>query len=68
MEKTKFLTIKDVATILRISERQIRSLCLTHLRGEEGGLRSGKLRSKWLVAESDLDEFIENMYPRTKRR
>lgn len=68
MAKTKFLSTKDIANTLNISERQVRSLCLTHLRGEEGGLRSGKVGRNWRIAESDLNEFIDKIYPRIRRR
>ena len=48
----KLLTIKEVAKILRVSERSINRYI------ESGRLRASRI-GQWRIKESDLDVFLE---------
>jgi len=48
----KLLTIKEVAKILRVSERSVNRYI------EAGRLRASKI-GQWRIKQSDLDEFLE---------
>jgi excisionase family DNA binding protein len=51
-EKSKFLTVAEVASILRVSSRTIER----HL--ANGTINGKKLGRKWIVPASALDEWI----------
>ena len=60
----KLLTIKEVAKILRVSERSVNRYI------EAGRLRASRI-GQWRIKESDLEKFLkENLnekgYPRKK--
>jgi len=48
----KLLTIKEVAEILRVSERSVNRYI------EAGKLKASKI-GQWRIKQSDLDEFLE---------
>jgi len=48
----KLLTIKEVAKILRVSERSVNRYI------EAGRLRASKI-GQWRIKQSDLEEFLE---------
>ena len=52
MTKDKLLTIKEVAEILRVSERSINRYI------EAGRLRASKI-GQWRIKQSDLDKFLK---------
>jgi len=53
MDKTdKLLIIKEVAQILRVSERSVNRYI------ESGKLKASKI-GQWRIKQSDLDEFLE---------
>lgn len=57
----KLLTIKEVAKILRVSERSVNRYI------EAGRLRASRI-GQWRIEESDLDKFFkENSNDRKKR-
>jgi excisionase family DNA binding protein len=47
-----FYTVAETAPILRVTEYEVSKLCRT------GRLRASKPGRSWLIAESDLLEFI----------
>jgi len=55
----KLLTIKEVAKILRVSERSVNRYI------ESGRLRAVKI-GQWRIKESDLNKFLEK-YSNVKR-
>ena len=52
MTEDKLLTIKEVAEILRVSERSVNRYI------EAGRLRASKI-GQWRIKQSDLDEFLK---------
>jgi len=52
MTKDKFLTIKEVAEILRVSGRSVNRYI------EAGRLRASRI-GQWRIKQSDLDEFLK---------
>jgi len=48
----KLLTIREVAKILRVSERSVNRYI------EAGRLKASKI-GQWRIKQSDLDEFLE---------
>ncbi len=48
----KLLTIKEVAKILRVSERSVNRYI------ESGRLRASRI-GQWRIKQSDLDEFLK---------
>ena len=52
MTKDKLLTIKEVAEILRVSERSVNRYI------ESGRLRASRI-GQWRIKQSDLDKFLE---------
>jgi excisionase family DNA binding protein len=60
MTNNKLLIIKEVAKILRVSERSVNRYI------ERGKLRASKI-GQWRIKQSDLDEFLkENLNIRKK--
>ena len=57
MTNEKFLTLKEVADILRVSERSIMRYI------ESGKLIASKI-GQWRIAESDLEKFIKQSQTR----
>ena len=49
----KLLTIKEVAKILRVSERSVNRYI------ESGRLRASRI-GQWRIKQSDLDKFLKN--------
>lgn len=58
----RFLTLADVAEVLNTSSAQVYALVR---RGELPAIKIGG-RGQWRVEASRLEEFIEQMYARTK--
>jgi len=52
----KYLTVAEVADTLRLTAWQVRTLCVS------GAIRATKPAGKWLVAETDLANYIEGGY------
>lgn len=52
MTKDKFLTIKEVAEILRVSGRSVNRYI------EHGRLRASRI-GQWRIKQSDLERFLE---------
>ena len=49
----ELLTIKDIATHLRVSEQHVRRLC------REGKLQSERVGRQWVTTEENLNKYIE---------
>jgi len=49
----KFYTVQETAPILRVTEYEVSKLCRT------GRLKASKPGKSWLIAETDLVEFID---------
>ena len=66
----QMLSIKHTAALLDMSESLLRSLCLRHDRGEEGGLPSIKIggRGERRIRKSDIVEFVESKEKKRKIR
>lgn len=56
------LTTDEVATRLRTSRRQVTILCA------EGKLRASKSGRQWLIAEADLQDYLDATANRRRRR
>jgi len=56
----KLLTIKEVAKILRVSERSINRYI------ESGKLRAFKI-GQWRIRQSDLDKFLKSVQNKSKK-
>lgn len=52
MTKDKLLTIKEIAEILRVSERSVNRYI------EAGKLKASKI-GQWRIKQSDLDKFLD---------
>lgn len=52
MEEIKVYTLKDVADIIKVTERTL----LTYIK--EGKLKAKKIGGKWIVSQANLQEFI----------
>ena len=49
----EFLTIKDVANHLKVSEQHVRRLC------RDGKLQSDRVGRQWITTEENLVKYIE---------
>jgi len=56
----KLLTIKEVAKILRVSERSVNRYI------ESGRLRASKI-GQWRIKESDLERFLDRNSNKAKK-
>ncbi len=53
----QFITIKQVAKTLTLTEKKVRDLCLRGIRYD--GLGAIKIDTQWRISASELDRFIE---------
>ncbi len=60
MAAEQYLDTTKVAELLSISEREVRSLCMKHERGDKTGLAGWKLGKRWRIKESALQEFVDS--------
>lgn len=63
MPGQRFLTVPDVAEVLNVSVRQVRSLLQT---GELRGIQVGG-RGIWRVEGTELEAYIQRQYHRTEQ-
>lgn len=61
MSSQRFMSIPDVAEILNVSVRQVRSLLAS---GELRGIQIGG-RGIWRIEDSELERYIAQQYDRT---
>ncbi len=59
----RFLTLADVADVLNVTVRQVRSLLHA---GELRGIQIGG-RGVWRVENSELERYIERQYAKTEQ-
>ncbi len=48
----QLLTVTEVATVLRMSEQKVYTLC------RDGSLKAAQIGSQWRIDEDDLKDFI----------
>ncbi len=60
----RFLTLADVADVLKVSLSQARALVRS---GELKAIQVGG-RNQWRVEDAQLEEYIQRMYARTQER
>lgn len=54
----QFITIKQVAKTLALTEKKARDLCLRGIRYD--GLDAIKVDTQWRISATELDRFIES--------
>ena len=59
----RFLTLKDVADVLNVSSRQVRTLLLA---GDLRGIQVGG-RCEWRIEHDELENYISRQYERTEQ-